>query len=262
MAPPKRKTRARNVRPTAHEAFIDDAADDGVDLLPLSDDEDDHRTRDKQKIIAQDGQLGFSHPKQGFDSRSNFTLDIIGDIYSVEYQLKGSVFNLRLSHGEILSCFIPEKCLLIPDKFKEWCDKQHIDKRITLDIPRPAWAKFIRSMLNNFATSANFRRMEFVECVGFQHHTAKARGGLCKHSAQDPNLVGIDFHYFRYCYGPNLFFKADGSVDQDPLHFWFPWLSDKLTSAELLLEPLDFIPARSNSLEDLIRAYTPGTHLL
>ena len=30
----------------------------------------------------------------------------------------GSVFNIRLSHGEILSCYVPEKCLLIPDKFK------------------------------------------------------------------------------------------------------------------------------------------------
>ena len=30
----------------------------------------------------------------------------------------GSVFNIRLSHGEILACFVPEKCLLIPDKFK------------------------------------------------------------------------------------------------------------------------------------------------
>ena len=186
------------------------------------------------------------------------------------------MFNIRLSHGEFLCCFVPEKSLLIPDKFKvlsnlkgfkqipsfvssqEWCDKQHIDKRITLDIPRPSWAKFIRSMLNNFATSANFRKMEFVECVGFQHHTAKARGGLSRQTAQDPDHAGLDLHFFRYCFGPNLFFKADGSVDEDPIHFWFPWLSDKLSSVELLLEPLDFLPARSNSLEDLIRAYTPG----
>ena len=112
--------------------------------------------------------------------------------------------------------------------------------------------------MSNFATSANFRRMEFVECVGFQHHTAKARGGLTKKSADDVNLAGIDLHYFRYCYGPGLFFKADGSVDKEPIHFWFPWLSDKLTSAELLLEPLDFHPATSNSLEDLLRAHTPG----
>ena len=30
----------------------------------------------------------------------------------------GSVFNIRLSHGEILACYVPEKCLLLPDKFK------------------------------------------------------------------------------------------------------------------------------------------------
>ena len=99
-----------------------------------------------------------------------------------------------------------------------------------------------------------------MECVGFQHHTAKGRGGLNKKSANDDNLTGIDLHYFRYCFGPNLFFKSDGTVDMDPIHFWFPWLSDKLSSAEQLLEPLDFIPASSFSLEDLIRAYTPGKH--
>ena len=169
------------------------------------------------------------------------------------------MFNIRLSHGEVLSCFVPEKCLLNPEKFLDWCNKQHIDKsRITLDIPRQPWGKFIRSMLGNFATSANYKKMEFVECVGFQHHTATARGGLIKQSAQDPDLTGIDLFYFRYCYGPNLFFKADGSVDDDPIHFWFPWLSDKLSSTEILLEELDFIPARSNSLEALLRAYTPG----
>ena len=112
--------------------------------------------------------------------------------------------------------------------------------------------------MSNFATSSNYRKMEFVECVGFQHHTAKARGGLTRQSAQDPDLTEIDWHYFRYCYGPNLFFKADGSVDKDPIHFWFPWLSDKLSSVEVLLEPLEFLPARSNSLGDLLRAHTPG----
>ena len=125
-------------------------------------------------------------------------------------------------------------------------------------MPRPAWARFMRSMLTNFETSANYRVMEFVECVGFQHHTAKDRGGLNKNSANDPNLTGIDQHYFRYCFGPGLFFKFDGSVDHDPIHFWFPWLSDKLSVVEHSLEPLDFKPSQSLSLQSLIRAYTPG----
>ena len=86
---PKRSTRRAAARPTAHEAFIDDAADDGLEQLPLSDEDDDRRPKDK-KIICQDGQLGFSHAKKGFDSRTNFTLDIIGDIYSVEHNLKGN----------------------------------------------------------------------------------------------------------------------------------------------------------------------------
>ena len=130
-----------------------------------------------------------------------------------------------------------------------------------MGIPRGSWSKFMRSMLSNCKTSANYRRMEFVECIGFQHHTAKGRGGLSEKSAQDPNLAEIDFHYFYYCFGPNLFFKFDGSIDKEPIHFWFPWLSEKLCFSEQLLEPLDFSPSSSFSLEDLIRAYTPGNFL-
>ena len=115
--------------------------------------------------------------------------------------------------------------------------------------------------MNSFATSANYKQMEFVECVGFQHHTARGRGGLCKKSANDDNLTGIDYHYFRYCYGPNLFFTADGVIDEDPIHFWFPWLSDKISSSEMLLEPLDFLPSPTDSLEMLLRAHTPGGEL-
>ena len=84
----KHPRKAQNKRPTAHDAFIDNAADDGAEQLPLSDEEEEPKARDK-KIIAQDGQLGFSHTKKGFDSRTNFTLEIIGDIFSLEYQLKG-----------------------------------------------------------------------------------------------------------------------------------------------------------------------------
>ena len=94
---------------------------------------------------------------------------------------------------------------------KEWFDKQHISKRITLDFQKPAWSKFMSSMLNSFGTSANYKQLEFVECVGFQHHTAKNRGGLSKRSANDENLNGIDFNFFRYCYGPELFFTSDGN---------------------------------------------------
>ena len=88
MPRPKRKPRPQDARPTAHDAFIDEAADDGPDHLPLSDEEDNPK-RDNLKIVARDGQLGFSHPTKGFDSRTNFTLEIIGDIFSKEYQLKG-----------------------------------------------------------------------------------------------------------------------------------------------------------------------------
>ena len=90
---PGKRNPKRAARPTAHEAFIEETADDGLEQLPLSDEEEDRRSKDK-KIIAQDGQLGFSHAKKGFDSRTNFTLDVIGDIYSYEHQLKGKSITL------------------------------------------------------------------------------------------------------------------------------------------------------------------------
>jgi hypothetical protein len=97
--PRARRVRGQDARPTAHEAFIDNAGDDAEDQHPLSDEEDDTRTKEKLKIIAQDGQLGFSHTKRGFDSRTNFTLDIHGDIFSVEYQLKGTKFSSGISNS-------------------------------------------------------------------------------------------------------------------------------------------------------------------
>ena len=73
-------------RPTAHEAFIDDRADDGDDNLALSDDE--KAKKSEKKIRAKDGQLGFYY-KNSFDSRTNFTLEVKADIFSKAYQLKG-----------------------------------------------------------------------------------------------------------------------------------------------------------------------------
>ena len=91
----KRPRRAK--RPTAHEAFeaiIE--VDDGLEHLPLSDEEGDPLApKDKdRKIIARDGQLGFSHSKKGFDSRTNFTFEIFGDIHSLEYQMRGTIIGI------------------------------------------------------------------------------------------------------------------------------------------------------------------------
>ena len=61
-----------------------------MEQLPLSDEEGQAQKKEALKIIARDGQLGFSHQKRGFDPRTNFTLEIIGDIFSVEYRLKGN----------------------------------------------------------------------------------------------------------------------------------------------------------------------------
>ena len=87
---------------------------------------------------------------------------------------------------------------------------------------------------------------------------ATDRGGLSKHSAANPAQSNLDFHYFRWCFGENLFFRSDGSVDPDPIHFWYPWLSDHL-KAQPILKSLQFKPPPTFSIEALITAYTPGT---
>ena len=63
--------------------------------------------------------------------------------------------------------------------FQAYFDHQFITKKIVLDFPPAPWQKFIRSMLNNFLTSANHRTMEFIECIGFQHHTVRFFILLC-----------------------------------------------------------------------------------
>jgi hypothetical protein len=81
MAPKTRKK-----RPSAHQAFLDDTADDGEENLALTDEETEKKS--EKKIRAKDGQLGFYY-KNNFDSRTNFTMEVKADIYSQNYQLKG-----------------------------------------------------------------------------------------------------------------------------------------------------------------------------
>ena len=95
----------------------------------------------------------------------------------------------------------------------------------------------------------------FFTLFTFWYLQAKDRGGLSPQVALDASK--IDYHFFRWCFGENLFFRADGSVDSDPIHFWYPWLSENLKSSPMI-ESLKFKPASNFSLEALIRAHTPG----
>ena len=131
--PRTRRRKANTACPTAYEAFIYDGADDAEHDLPLSDEEETTRTKDKLKILAYYGQLGLSNPTEGFNPRTHFTMEVHGDIFSVDYQLKGiningrshhngthnagSVFNVKLDH-EVLACFVPARCLFVPERFK------------------------------------------------------------------------------------------------------------------------------------------------
>ena len=103
---PKRK------RPTAHEAFIDDKADDGDDNLALSDEEQPEKS--DKKIRAKDGQLGFYH-KNNFDSRTNFTLEVKADIFSKCFQLKGKVHIIIQQSEHYQEIFFSSKLRYFPE---------------------------------------------------------------------------------------------------------------------------------------------------
>ena len=98
-----------------------------------------------------------------------------------------------------------------------------------------------------------------INCSLHYLFKAKDLGGLSSRVAEDAS--GVDYHYFRWCFGENLFFRADGSVDPNPIHFWYPWLSESVKSSPIL-ESLRFKPATSWSLDALLRAHTPGTYLI
>ena len=61
------------------------------------------------------------------------------------------------------------------------------------------------SFLDHFEET-RFKEKYLVEKVGVQTQTC----------IQDPYNLSLR----RVALGPNLYFRADGTVDQDPLHYW------------------------------------------
>ena len=85
-----------------------------------------------------------------------------------------------------------------------------------------------------------------VEKVGVQTQTSSK-------FPTDPNMR-------RVVVGPNLYFRADGTPDPDPLHYWGNGTLQDW--GPVLLRPLDIIPDESMTLEHLVEAYMPGRNQL
>ena len=83
-----------------------------------------------------------------------------------------------------------------------------------------------------------------MEKVGVQTQT----------SCKDPRNLSAR----RVCVGPDLYFKADGNQDPDPIHYWGNGsLSSKL-GAPKLLKALEIKPDPTMDLTALVEAYMPG----
>ena len=76
-------------------------------------------------------------------------------------------------------------------------------------------------------------------------------------SSRDPRNLSAR----RLCLGPDLYFKADGNRDPDPIHYWGNGsLSSKL-GAPKLLKALGIEPDDSMDLSALVEAHMPGMNI-
>ena len=101
----------------------------------------------------------------------------------------------------------------------------------------------IEKRLDNFEAT-RYKEKMLVEKVGVQTQTSSKHPG-------DPNMR-------RVVVGPKLYFRADGTPDPEPLHYWGNGTLSSKIGANVVLRPLDIIPDESMSLEPLIEAYMPG----
>ena len=119
---------------------------------------------------------------------------------------------------------------------------------------------FIKICILDQFEETRYKEKMLVEKVGVQTQT----------SSKDP----FNLNSRRVVVGPNLYFRADGSPDPDPIHYWgsvnqmifinilINWirngsLSNKLGTPKLL-KALDITPDISMDLSALVEAYMPG----
>ena len=83
-----------------------------------------------------------------------------------------------------------------------------------------------------------------VEKLGTQTQTSKV----------DP----LNLSLRRIVLGPNLYFKADGTRDEQPIHYWGNGALSCKIGAPKLIKKLDVVPDDSMDLSALVEAYMPG----
>ena len=160
--------------------------------------------------------------------------------------VKTAGYEVKIKKAEMddwVDFFIPESQIYNPVSFKCWLDLAHLRIRWKVQCSAKAWRNMIEKRLDNFEAT-KYKEKMLVGKVGVQTQTSSKY-------PTDPNMR-------RVVVGPNLYFRADGSPDPDPLHYWGNGTLSSKIGAPVLLRPLNIFPNESLSLERLVEAYMPG----
>ena len=76
---------------------------------------------------------------------------------------------------------------------------------------------------------------------------------------QTSRLNPFDMSLRRIALGPQLYFKADGTRDDNPMHYFGNGALSSKVGAPMMLRPLDIVPDETMDLSALVEAYMPGS---
>ena len=124
--------------------------------------------------------------------------------------------------------FIPEADIYNPASFKSWLDLAHLRVRWKLQANGKSWrdmidkrlgivSKYLMVLLGlnyclDLFEEIRFKEKILVEKVGAQTQT----------SSKDPENLSLR----RIVVGPSLYFRADGTRDTAPIHYWGSVIKD------------------------------------
>ena len=140
--------------------------------------------------------------------------------------------------------FIPDPDIYHPVAFKTWLDNSHLETRWKLVCQPQSWRNMIEKRLDQFEAT-RFKKKQLVEKVGTQTQTSR--------------LQPFNMGKRRIVLGPKLYFKADGTKDDDPIHYWGNGSLSNKVGAPKLLKALDIQPDYTMDTTALIEAFMPGS---
>lgn len=169
---------------------------------------------------VRNGVIGVYDKRNKFIEMTNFCFKVIGEVTSSsslqKLKLKGSLFLIEFKNEVKRVLYMPDSKVDRASNFKSLFDAQFLKPKLRIKCSDKQWAELITKEIETFENGEQYKELEFVEYIGLQVHTFKANG---KNHCNALYLFP-DPETWRWCFGPDLFFKAGGVVDEDPRHFW------------------------------------------